>query len=54
MKDVHLVDLHQVEVLNQNFLGKKVAGRVQKNSAIRKPGKVHHLCSIDEVLRMKR
>lgn len=50
VEDVHLVHLHKVQVLEENFLGEEMSGRVQQDAAVGEPGEVHDLRTVDEVL----
>ena len=53
VEHVHLVHLHQVQVLQKHLLRDEVPGGVQQDAAVREPGEVHDLGSVDEVLKKK-
>ena len=51
MKHVHLVHLHQVQVVEDHSLGKEVARGIQHDGTVREAGEVLNLSTVDLVLK---
>ena len=52
MKDIHLVHLHQIEIVEKDSFREEVARRVNEYSTMREARAVENLCAVDLILQI--